>query len=67
MVKANLNTTQPGDILIADVGFDCMAGRVTVACNETGAPYVPCACGRHYLDGQTDGDGVLVGLGKDSP
>jgi hypothetical protein len=62
MEKANINTISAGDSLFADAGFDCMNGRVTVACNETGALYVPCACGRHYLDGQADGDGVLVGL-----
>jgi hypothetical protein len=66
MEKATLNTTQPGDSLIADAEFNCInAGRVTVARNETGALYVPCACGRHYLDGQADGYGVLVGLWKE--
>ena len=62
METANLCTVSAGDILNVDAGFDCMAGRVTVARGETGALYVPCACGRHYLDGQADSDGVLVGL-----
>jgi len=62
MEKANLNTISAGDSLIADAGIDCIVGRVTVARGENGALYVPCACGRHYLDGQADGDGVLVGL-----
>ena len=62
MEKVNLNTAKPGDSLFADAGIDCIVGRVTVARAETGALYVPCACGRHYLDGQADADGVLVGL-----
>ena len=46
-----------------DAGFTCLASGVphTVCENDHGL-FIPCAMGQHYLDGQDDGDGYLVGL-----
>lgn len=56
-----------GTRLRCDDGFDCMdAGSVvTVEADEAGDLFVPCRCGRHYLDGQLgspDDDHVFVGF-----
>ena len=51
-----------GLIVDIDRGFNCMpAGSKTVLKNEGGF-FVTCEEGRHYLDGQKDDDGYLVGI-----
>lgn len=52
-----------GDLLIADDGFTCMpAGQLSVAASHDGQLFVPCNHGVHYLNGQTDSRGRLVGF-----
>jgi len=53
-----------GDVLIADGGFTCInAGRVTVKRSDRGL-YFDCRDGKHYLDGQENEVGELVGLSR---
>jgi len=54
---------RPGDTLIADGGFTCLAAGAELTVDAVGDEfYVPCACGHHYLNGATDHHGFLVGL-----
>lgn len=64
-VKLRLTDVKPGDILITDRGFTCMdkGQHLTVRLSRHGL-WIPCRVGRHYLDGQEDEDGFLVGLTK---
>ncbi len=53
------------DIIQADVHFTCMsAGFKTIQANDHGELYVQCDEGRHYLNGQTDSRGELVGFSR---
>ncbi len=62
---AKLSALKPGDRVIVDGDFDCMDAWITL--EVLLAPdglYLPCAEGRHYLNGQLltgDGD-TLVGI-----
>ena len=60
---AKIATTTPGTVLVADAGFTCLATgqECPVQADETGALYIACAEGRHYLDGQEEGE-VYLGL-----
>jgi hypothetical protein len=54
-----------GDTLkVVDSGFDCMKqDEVKVVMqNEKGELYVECSEGEHYIDGQKDTHGNLIGL-----
>lgn len=61
---ALVSETKVGSVLIPDKGFDCM--EEAIACivdHDADDLYVPCAEGRHYLDGQLSDDGTeYVGL-----
>lgn len=73
---ARSDAVRPGDTLIADGGFTCLhegercivkkdSGGLFVFCNgpdEDGRPCGDLRYEHHYLDGQDDGDGFLVGL-----
>lgn len=62
--EITLADLKPGSTIIADDGFTCMtAGQKTVHADAHGL-YVPCNDGKHYLDGQEDEDGKLVGISK---
>lgn len=57
-----LSDLKAGDTIIADDGFTCMhAGPKRVQSDDAGL-YVKCREGRHYLDGQENEAGELVGL-----
>jgi hypothetical protein len=63
---------KPGDRLFTDDGFTCMPAwqAKIVRRDEKGELYVACLCergGRHYLDGQLDEQGRLVGLYRRLP
>jgi len=61
-MATKLIDVQPGDALIADAGFTCVKpGRVSVKKSDNGL-YFDCSEGRHYLDGQVNDEGSLVGL-----
>lgn len=57
-----------GDWVVIDSGFTCApASVVTVEEDEHGSLYFECSEGKHFLDGQLDRDGELVGLSRPSP
>lgn len=64
-----LKHLQAGARLKADSGFTCIKGGkiVQVARADDGNLYVPCSHGRHYLDGQTNKHGVVVGMTRVLP
>lgn len=58
---ARIAEVKAGDTLLADGGFTCMSeGIVTVEEDDDGL-FVRCGEGKHYLDGQAEGD-VYIGL-----
>jgi hypothetical protein len=58
-----LDEVKPGDRLVADGGFTCISdGEVLVVETDDLGLFVPCRAGRHYLDGQEDVDGRLIGF-----
>lgn len=59
MVK--LSELRVGDIITLDDGFSCLdAGNYKVLWDN--GFYVPCNHGKHYLDGQENEQGILVGI-----
>jgi len=52
-----------GQIVQVDDGFTCMPqGTKEVKASEDGTLFLECTDGRHYLDGQIDKDGDLIGI-----
>lgn len=55
-----------GDLKAGDTvelhGFDCASGTVTLEQDPSGELFFRCAQGRHYVNGQLDADGNLVGI-----
>lgn len=68
MQKVKLSKIKPGDKLIADGGFTCMKENdvktVFKASDDPvyGGLFICCSHDRHYLSGQLDSEGFLVGL-----
>lgn len=63
MPYVKLTEIRAGDILVADAGFTCMsAGEKLVQADRYGELYISCSSGRHYLNGQLNDSGQLVGL-----
>jgi hypothetical protein len=62
-VQATANNVKVGDRLIPDGGFTCMTpGHIKVVRRDEGRLYVKCEDGCHYLDGQLDEHGRLIGF-----
>lgn len=59
---AKLNNVRAGNYLELDNDFTCMSGTVCVGIDDEEKLYVPCRSGRHYLDGQLNDAGYLVGM-----
>lgn len=58
-----LTDVKEGDIIIADGGFTCMeAGEHKVY--DDGRFYIKCDEGKHFLEGQEDENGNLIGVTK---
>lgn len=59
-----LSDVHVGDTVIIDDGFDCMAAGPRRVEEDADGFYVSCSygVGRHYLDGQEDELGELVGV-----
>ena len=54
-----------GDHLVVDSGFTCIKdGEVleVLQDKDNGELYVTCAVGRHFLKGQEDAHGMLIGF-----
>lgn len=59
---ARLDEVKGGDTIELDGDFDCAAAGPAIVCEDDHGLYFECTCGEHYLDGQDDGDGYLVGV-----
>lgn len=62
-----LSELAAGQDVLVDADFTCIKpwSRLTVSADETGALFIRCREGRHYLDGQIGDDGdTLVGLAR---
>lgn len=58
-----LSDVKVGDNLVADGGFDCLSNReICEVCSDADSLYVPCGMGKHYLNGQLNEAGELVGF-----
>ena len=61
----NIRDVKVGDKLLTDSGFTCLrGGQVLPVLKDDGGHFITCDEGKHYLDGQADGDGNLIGLTK---
>ena len=60
---AKNSEVKAGTILIADDGFTCLhdGAERTVESDDDGL-FIPCAAGKHYLDGQLNENDEYVGL-----
>jgi hypothetical protein len=61
----NIRDAKAGMKVKADGGFTCLKGGAirTVSIDKQGFPWIRCAQGSHYLNGQlSDEDGTLSGL-----
>lgn len=63
-MSALLADVAAGTRLVPDDGFDCLAEgeTITVQADRAGRLYLPCRCGQHFLDGQSDDGVTLIGL-----
>lgn len=66
--KANkmtkLTDLQVGDIVLTDKGFTCLPQGEHIVKVRDGLLYIECKEGEHYLFGQADKEGNLVGVRK---
>lgn len=64
MMPVKLSEIKSGHTLIADDDFSCLenGSENRVHADEKNLLYVKCKNGCHYLDGQADASGNLVGL-----
>jgi len=58
-----MSDLKPGDKLKADGGFSCLKlGEIRTVQSAEDGLFITCNKGRHYLNGQTDETGKLIGL-----
>ena len=57
-----LSDLSEGDIVVVDGGFTCREAGEVMVYEAVDGLYFECEHGRHYLDGQEDDDGNLVGI-----
>lgn len=57
-----LSDIKPGDTVKLDGGFTCHDGGLALVHEDSRGLFVFCRDGRHYLDGQEDACGNLVGV-----
>lgn len=53
-----------GDTVAIDGGFTCMKAGTKTVMEAPDGLYVACKSGHHYLGGQEDHDGNLIGVEK---
>lgn len=62
---AKLDDLKPGYNVEVDGGFTCMdADVIKIVHSHENGLYIDCEEGRHFLNGQDDGDGYCVGIYK---
>lgn len=59
---AKASDVKAGDTLVCDGGFTCMGHGPRIVHEDAGGLYVKCSDGKHYIDGQRDADGRLIGM-----
>lgn len=60
-----LSDIYEGQTIMLDGGFDCVAkGEATVLVDQRGSLYFKCSHGEHFIDGQVDIDGELIGISE---
>lgn len=61
-----LSDLKEGDVLRCDAGFTCIEKNSLAVVNkdDKGKLWIACRSGRHYLDGQEDKNGELIGLAR---
>lgn len=58
-----LKDIKEGDWLLTDYGFTCVKGNVAVKIHSCKAGlFFNCTGGTHFLEGQTNENGCLIGL-----
>ncbi len=58
-----MSDIQAGQSVDLDDGFTCiLRGAVLIQVDEKGELFFYCGDGKHYIDGQEDEDGNLVGI-----
>lgn len=63
MQALKIDDVTAGMVLVADGGFTCMAEGPKVVGEDQDGLFVPCDCGRHYLEAQVvDPPGILIGF-----
>jgi hypothetical protein len=61
--QATILNVQVGTRLIADGGFTCLPNAAEIVVEDEGRGlFVPCGCGKHYLDGQLDDGDAYIGF-----
>ena len=53
--------------VVTDKGFTCMPAGIHTVCEDSGGLFIPCAEGHHYLVGQMNAHGELVGISPVRP
>lgn len=62
-MKATIHNVSAGTKLKADGGFTCLdEGVILTTQSDEGSLYVPCSCGKHFLDGQLDDGEEYIGF-----
>ena len=64
MKPAKLEDLKPGDTVVADGGFPCLRKGEHKVWEKHGKLLVMCDDGDHWLDGQRDATGNLIGIQK---
>lgn len=57
-----LEDLKAGDTITLDAGFTCALPRSVIVEKDMGGKFFKCDDGKHYLDGQEDETGHLVGV-----
>jgi len=65
-MNPKLEDLKPGDVIVADGGFNCLHAGEHIVHAEDDDLFVWCDEGLHFLDGQLADDGHLVGIVRKS-
>ena len=61
-MKTTLNDLKEGATIVIDADFTCAKEGEHKVCVDDRGFYFKCSHGKHYLDGQEDESGKLVGV-----
>ncbi len=61
--RVRLSSLRPGDRVQGFEDWGCVPDNATrTVCDDGAGPYVKCQKGEHYLDGQMNSRGFLIGM-----